>query len=180
VVESGSETTSHEEIFEMSDRTTLTAPATARARAEAIARGLAQTNPAAAAAYAEGEVHRVNAETRPPPPRQIERPPRTRERAAKLELVAKAIKLTLVVDPAALAGFAVPDGGGRVGFRVQAGGRRLGGELNPKTVRKVIATIAEHGAEAVAVVVQGKLGDGDVIEEAGITAQVKGQRAADA
>jgi hypothetical protein len=36
-----------------------------------------------------------------------------------------------------------------------------------------LATIAEHGAEAVAVVLQGKLGDGDVVEEAGITVQVK-------
>jgi hypothetical protein len=42
-------------------------------------------------------------------------------------------------------------------------------------VRKVIAVVAEHSAEAVAVVIQGRLGDGDVIEEAGITAQVKGQ-----
>jgi hypothetical protein len=40
-----------------------------------------------------------------------------------------------------------------------------------------VATIAEHGAEAVAVVLQGKLGDGDVVEEAGITVQVKGPKA---
>jgi hypothetical protein len=36
-----------------------------------------------------------------------------------------------------------------------------------------IATITEHGVEAVAGVLQGKLGDGDVVEEAGIVAQLK-------
>jgi hypothetical protein len=74
---------------------------------------------------------RVIAEPRPAPPR----PPR-------LDLSAKAIKLTLVVDPTALAGFTVPEGGGKVRFRVQAGGRNLAGELNPKTVRRVIASVA--------------------------------------
>jgi hypothetical protein len=157
----------------MSERSTLAAPPAAQARAEVIARRRAQTNPAAARDYAEGEAHRANAETRPaPPPPSPERPPRAHGRAATLELSAKAIKLTLVVDPSAVAGFVV-SGGDRVRFRVQAGARKLTGELNPKTVRKVIATIAEHGAEAVAVVLQGKLGDGDVVEEAGITVQVK-------
>ena len=47
------------------------------------------------------------------------------------------------------------------------------GSLTPKSLRKVAATIAEHGAESVAVVMQGKLGTGDVVLEAGITAQVK-------
>jgi hypothetical protein len=160
----------------MSERTTLVAPAIARA--QAIARGLAQTNPAAAIAYAEGAAHRANAEIRPEPPPPIERPPREpKGRAPRLELTAKAIKLTLVVDGAAFADFRAPNGPDRVRFRLQAGTRRLAGELNPKTVRKVIATIAEHGPEAVAVVIQGKLGDGDVVEEAGITVQVKGSKA---
>jgi hypothetical protein len=163
----------------MTDRPTLTAPAAARA--QVIARGLAQTNPAAAVAYAEGAAHRANAETRPLPVAKIERPTRgplgVSARPAQLELTARAIKVTLVVEPEALAGFVVPNGGERVRFWVRVGERRLTGELNPKTVRKVIATVAEHGAGAVAVVVQGKLGAGDVVEEAGITAQVKGPKA---
>jgi len=40
-------------------------------------------------------------------------------------------------------------------------------------LRKVAATIAEHGVDGVAVIMQGKLGAGDVIIEAGLSAQVK-------
>jgi hypothetical protein len=47
-----------------------------------------------------------------------------------------------------------------------------------------VATIAEHGSEAVAVVVQGKLltdGEGgNRLDRKSITAQIKGQRAAGA
>jgi hypothetical protein len=38
-------------------------------------------------------------------------------------------------------------------------------------VRKVAATIAEHGVDGVAVIMQGKLAAGDVIIEAGLSAQ---------
>jgi hypothetical protein len=40
-------------------------------------------------------------------------------------------------------------------------------------LRKTVATIREHGPDQVAVVLQGKLAAGDVIEEGAITAQVK-------
>ena len=46
------------------------------------------------------------------------------------------------------------------------------GSLTPKSLRKVAATIAEHGVDGVAVIMQGKLGAGDVIIEAGLSAQV--------
>jgi hypothetical protein len=46
-------------------------------------------------------------------------------------------------------------------------------ELNAKSVRRALATIAEHGPDAVSVIVQGKL-VGDAIAEAGIMAQPKG------
>ena len=55
-------------------------------------------------------------------------------------------------------------------------GRTVKGDLNPKSVRKAIATIREHGAEAVAVVLQGNLAPGDVLDQAGISAQLKGPR----
>ena len=45
--------------------------------------------------------------------------------------------------------------------------------MNPKTLRRVLKTISEHGPEKVAVILQGKLEAGDVVAEAGITAQPK-------
>lgn len=71
-----------------------------------------------------------------------------------LRLMAKALKCTAVVDPAAIGGFMVPNGMQRVEFAV---------------------AVAEHGPESLAVVLVGRLGQGDVLEEAGISAQVKGQ-----
>jgi hypothetical protein len=89
-----------------------------------------------------------------------------------LRLMAKALKCTAVVDPAAIAGFMVPNGMPRVEFAVAVDGRKVTGSLNAKGVRK---TVAEHGPESLAVVLVGRLGQGDVLEEAGISAQVKGQ-----
>ena len=45
------------------------------------------------------------------------------------------------------------------------------GQLTSKGLRKALAMIAEHGLDKVAVIVQGKLGEGDVVLEAGIIAQ---------
>jgi hypothetical protein len=45
-------------------------------------------------------------------------------------------------------------------------------ELNAKSVRRALAVIAEHGPDAVSVIVQGKL-VADSITEAGIVAQPK-------
>jgi hypothetical protein len=39
--------------------------------------------------------------------------------------------------------------------------------------REAVAIVAEHGAEGVAVIVRGRLAAGDVLEECGVTAQVK-------
>jgi hypothetical protein len=46
-------------------------------------------------------------------------------------------------------------------------------KLNPKSYRKALATIAELGAENVAVIVQGQMTQPGVIEGAGIVAQPK-------
>ena len=51
--------------------------------------------------------------------------------------------------------------------------RRVSVDLNAKSVRKVLATIGEHGPDGVAVIVQGKLMAGDVLAEAGIVANPK-------
>jgi methylmalonyl-CoA mutase cobalamin-binding subunit len=82
----------------------------------------------------------------------------------------------LVVDGSVLADYVVPEGGRRPRVLIAAGGRTVSAELNPNSLKKAIATIREHGPEAVAVVLQGNLGPGDVLEAAGIAAQLKGAK----
>lgn len=91
-----------------------------------------------------------------------------------LPLSAKSLKCTVVLDPAQLVGIMVPNGTSRVPFAINIGSRAITGEFNAKSLRRAVAAIAEHGADAIAVVVQGKLA-GNQIEEAGIAAQVKGK-----
>jgi hypothetical protein len=144
-------------------------------RVQAVARNLALSNPAAARSYVEGQQRQANAEGRRPQPnghKPAPPQPRGNRRAGTTELAARAIKLTVVLEAAAVAAIAVLDGV-RPRISVNAAGRRLTAELNPKTLRKTIATIREHGPDQVAVVLQGKLAAGDAIEEGAITAQVK-------
>jgi hypothetical protein len=74
-----------------------------------------------------------------------------------------------------------PDGKPRVVIDIQLPDRRVTVDLNAKSVRKVLATIGEHGPDGVAVILQGKL-VGDSTTEAGIVAQpkVRPQAAAEA
>jgi hypothetical protein len=92
-------------------------------------------------------------------------PPRP---GAPLRLSGKTIKVTLVVDGAVLAGYTVPEGA-RPRIVSATGGRTVTAELNPKSMLKTIAAIREHDASAVPVVLQGSLGPGDVLEQAGIS-----------
>jgi hypothetical protein len=162
----------------MSEHTTLDEAALAGlpSRVQAVARNLALSNPAAARRYVEGQQRQANAEGRRPQPNGHKpAPPQAKgdqRRAGTTELAARAIKLAIVLDAAAVASITVPDGV-RPRIVVSAAGRRLTAELNPKTLRKTIATIREHGPDQVAVVLQGKLAAGGVIEEGAITAQVK-------
>jgi hypothetical protein len=92
--------------------------------------------------------------------------------APRLRLSSRALKVTTVVDAAALTRVKIPDGLARIPIAIDVAGETYGAELNAKSLRRVIAVIAEHGPDGVAVLVQGKLA-GDTIEEAGISAQVK-------
>jgi hypothetical protein len=87
-------------------------------------------------------------------------------------LTARNVKVTVVFDPAqVLAAIQMPAGGDRVPIQIQVAGRTLTATLNPKTTRKALAALAAQQPEDVAVILQGKLGPGDVIEEAGLIAQ---------
>jgi hypothetical protein len=104
------------------------------------------------------------------------RKPTLVERSDRLVLSAKSLKVTLVIDAAQLAGVELANGSAPQPFVVAVAGRKLVGQLNPKTLRKVLAMVREHGSEAVAVILQGQLAD-DAITEAGITAQLRTPRA---
>jgi hypothetical protein len=71
----------------------------------------------------------------------------------------------------------VPDGTSRVSLHIAVGARRYRAEISGKGLRKTCATIREAGAAAVAVVLSGKL-EGAVIQDAGIVAQMRVQKAA--
>jgi hypothetical protein len=75
-----------------------------------------------------------------------------------LQLSAKALKVTVIVDPTLLASCNVPYGVPHVPFAISVNGRLLRGQLNSKTLRRVTTAIHEVGAGNVAVIVQGKLG----------------------
>jgi hypothetical protein len=96
-------------------------------------------------------------------------------------LNARALKCTIVLDPAEVAQLVAPDGKPRVVLAIRLPDRRLSVDLNAKSVRRALATISEHGPDGVSVIVQGKL-TGDTISEAGIMAQpkVRPQTAAEA
>jgi hypothetical protein len=91
----------------------------------------------------------------------------------ELELESRALKASLVLDPAALAGVEVPNGLSKVTLRVAVPGKTIMAEVNAKSLRRTVAAIAAAGPNGVAVVLQGKLEPGDVLTEAGIAAQPK-------
>jgi hypothetical protein len=92
-------------------------------------------------------------------------------------LNARAMKVTVVLDPAEVAEIIARDGQPRVAIAIRLPDRRVTADLNAKSVRRALATITEHGPDGVSVVVQGKL-VGDIITEAGIMAQPKVKPAA--
>jgi hypothetical protein len=86
-------------------------------------------------------------------------------------LTAKSLKVTLVLNPPEVAAVAVP-AGARIVLAIDVDGRRLTADIACKSLRKAQGMIAEHGADAVAAILQGKL-KGDVVTEAGLVVQPK-------
>ena len=92
---------------------------------------------------------------------------------SNMKLNARALKCTLVLDAA---GLVDPGAVARVNLQITvAGARTFSADVASKSVRKCLTVIAEHGADNVALVLQGKL-EGNVVSEAGLVAQVKTPR----
>ena len=85
----------------------------------------------------------------------------------------RALQTRLVLDPAAVAAFRVPNGDIRTTITINVAGRTVTADLASKSIRKGAATIGEHGADAVAVVLQGKLQADNSLAEAGLSVQLK-------
>jgi hypothetical protein len=92
---------------------------------------------------------------------------------ATATVAAKALKCTLVLQPADLADLVVPDGAPRVVLTVRLPDRTVTTEIAAKSVRHAIAAIRENGPDGIACVLQGRLAVGDLLLDAGLTAQIK-------
>jgi hypothetical protein len=88
-----------------------------------------------------------------------------------LPLTAKSIKVVLAIDPAQLLGVGVANGVAQVPFVIAVAGRHIKGRLNAKTLRRALGVVTASGGEDVAVIIQGRLGPGEQLEDAGIAAQ---------
>jgi hypothetical protein len=92
------------------------------------------------------------------------------------QVTARSIKIVMVLDPAATVAAFRPFQAintERALMEITVEGRKLRASFSTKSVRKVINTIKEHGAERVSVLIQGRLMGDDEIAEAGLVAQPK-------
>jgi hypothetical protein len=97
-----------------------------------------------------------------------------------LTTTARKLKITAVLDAAPFVKMGVPpdNAPSRTSLTVAVGGRTVTADIATKSVRKAVKQLLEHGAENVALVLQGALTADNRVEEAGITAQVKAQQTA--
>jgi hypothetical protein len=84
-----------------------------------------------------------------------------------LKLACKSLKCNAVIDPAQLAGSVVLDGSGPVAFVLAAGESTLIDQFNAKSLRRAAKAAAEGAAKAI--IIQGNLVNGRIIENAGIS-----------
>jgi hypothetical protein len=90
----------------------------------------------------------------------------------RLAVAARALKVTAVLDVAAVATLPTPEGQSRSDLVITCDGKTYIANIATKSLRKAKATIAANGAENTFVMVQGKLRDSE-IAECGLVAQVK-------
>jgi len=89
-----------------------------------------------------------------------------------MKLKAKALKVSMVLDPAAAAALTMPNRQPRITLRISVAGRTLSADVNAKSLRRCIAAIGAAEPGGVAVALQGRL-EGDAVLETGIVAQPK-------
>jgi hypothetical protein len=86
---------------------------------------------------------------------------------------ARKLKATLVLDAQPFASLKIAElVGARTMLVIEVGGRYLRADLNTKSLRRALVTLAEHG-DATTLVLQGVLTASDTLDEAGLSAQVR-------
>ena len=85
------------------------------------------------------------------------------------------LKVVAVLNAAELLDIEVPDGKPRFVLTIRLPDGAVTADLAAKSVRRAIAMVREHGPEAVAAIVQGRL-SGSLIAEAGLSVQPKGPK----
>ena len=88
-------------------------------------------------------------------------------------LSASRLKITTILNAAELLAINAPDGKPRITLRIRLPERTMTAEVAAKSLRKAQTAIRETGADNIALVLQGRLIAGDVIAEAGLSAQPK-------
>ena len=87
------------------------------------------------------------------------------------------LKVVAAIEPAELLDVSVPDGKPRIELTIRLPDGSVTADLAAKSVRRAIAMVREHGPEAVAAIVQGRL-SGNQIAEAGLSVQPKAPKPA--
>jgi hypothetical protein len=96
----------------------------------------------------------------------------------KIGTTSKKLKATMLIDAAPIAALRLSDNApSRIDITVMVGGRAVTASIASKSLRKCTKVLADHGADNVAVILQGVLTAGDILDEAGLVAQVKVQAA---
>jgi hypothetical protein len=109
---------------------------------------------------------------RPPPPlaRGREQSPPSRPPGT---LTAARLRVSTILNATELLAIAAPEGKPRITLRIRLPDRTVTAEIASKSLRKAQTAIREAGADSIALVLQGRLVAGDVIAEAGLSAQPK-------
>ena len=94
-----------------------------------------------------------------------------------MSLSATKLKVTVVLRPNELLTVPAPEGTPRVTLTVALPDRTVKADIATKSLRRAQTAIREAGADNVAVILQGALVAGDVITEAGLSAQPKTPKA---
>jgi hypothetical protein len=88
-----------------------------------------------------------------------------------MSLSATKLKVTLVLKPAELLAVPAPEGQARVVLEIKLPDRTVKADIATKSLRRTQTAIREAGADNVAIILQGTLTAGDVLTEAGLSAQ---------
>jgi hypothetical protein len=93
-------------------------------------------------------------------------------------LTAARLKVFLTLNAAELNTIAAPEGRPRVSLCIRLPDRTITAEIAAKSLRKAQTAIRDVGADNLALVLQGRLIAGDVVAEAGLSAQPKAAKPA--